>query len=1508
MQWEDDKLRFIAAGEVTLEATQAGNATYLEAKAQRHFMVSRAAHQLRFDPALPQRAAWNRSIDLQAVSDRGLGDIVYSLVSGAATLDGRRLSFLSKDSVAVVRATQAGNILYAPASVEATIQAEESVQLLALNGRFSGSQDDRLSGQLACSNLSSLRDPITYRLKTEPAHGQLSLDALSGAFVFQPEVGFTGSDEFRFCVEQLGEQSPTATVSLLVLAPLVQWRWQGGSTLANGKASLTSAGSSPNPGARAAAATWTDGQGRMLLFGGWGMAVEGGPGLLSDLWRMDPDTGLWSFLGGSTQVQSPRVLPEPGGFGVEGNALTPGGRSESTHWLGADGQLYLFGGYGVDVGGKSGWMGDLWSLDPQSLRWRCLHSAALNANGDAQHPSARAAANGWVDEAGRCMLWGGRGMAGSGSANGSLNDLWAFDPKTQNWSWCGGSRDLNAAGLADGLRAWPSARSQSALWQGLDGMVHLFGGVNSTGVALNDLWSYEPASNRWTLRRAASIKPAVSNIIELGQTSAANWPGARSAASTWRDASGDLWLIGGSGLGISGASGALGDVWRLEAQTLRWSCMKGPLVSGTSPVYADQPGLTSPTLNPGARCQSLLWTDALGRLRLHGGRNAAKIWGDDWQLNLPPLPQLSEVRAQLQPKAQGVEAQPSLQLHAMLRTQNLGSTLWWTLKPNAENAEVMETPHLEITAAVTPMEFLQELAWPLDVDEVFLQCHAENPAGLAHSSIITLRREERAQPPVLTWLSDQAELAEAVERNGRQVPGSLLLSLQLDQPAPQTLSVGVLRSGSAEVQRDYLQPASTVTFLKGQREAFFELQLIDNTLRLDEPNQAKTILLSLEEPAAGLVTLGNHPSIEVRIIDNDAAPVIGLQPQSQFIPLGGSPVTLGVELAAGTAPFTYQWSKNGAILASAKSATMTLPATASSAGIYEVLISNATGRCTSQRAQLCLLQPLPELLSAKVGSSLSLKLTAAAPSSVVLGASALHFQWLRLDGQGEIRVGTDSPTLALSGLRSEDAGLYLCRVSHAYGQADSSLCEVQVVDAPPIINLPETLPTGQVGVPYAHQVQLDEAMGDAASFFSASGLPAGLSIDARGLIRGQPTLAVTNKIVTISARNGFGNSKAVMARLDIAALPADLSGTYLALGTMDGEPLRLDLSVSTAAACSLKASTAAGSVSAKGLAILQSPQATLQAEFALKPAGSPNEVRLRLSLGQNRLGGQCLRAADGTTLGSIAGYRLIWGKNLSPKNEAGYHNLLLDPPQGILGDLDLPQGSGYGAMSLSASTGALSFSGRDALGISYTATSFLGPEGQMALMSSNAAAASRLFGILQFEQTASSPEAAHPLSGSLHWSKGMVSAPNHRTYRGGFDTQVLRAIGGRYRPPVAGQLLMDLPRSAQANAIVVHTQAGLADGRFFLRIDNPSGNLQKIETDPALKLSIHAATGLFTGSFSNNAAAVMRSASFSGMMVPAAEGWKAAGHFLIPALPQAGQTLQGSPILSGQIAIQPIAP
>ena len=138
------------------------------------------------------------------------------------------------------------------------------------------------------------------------------------------------------------------------------WTWVSGSGTHGQKGTYGTQGTadwSNIPGARSTAISWLDSGGRFWLFGGYAYDSAGNFGSLNDLWKYDPTTLEWTWVSGrSTRSQA-------GAYGTQGTADSsniPGARKGAISWIDAQGNLWLFGGYGFDSDGKGGWLNDLW--------------------------------------------------------------------------------------------------------------------------------------------------------------------------------------------------------------------------------------------------------------------------------------------------------------------------------------------------------------------------------------------------------------------------------------------------------------------------------------------------------------------------------------------------------------------------------------------------------------------------------------------------------------------------------------------------------------------------------------------------------------------------------------------------------------------------------------------------------------------------------------------------------------------------------------------------------------------------------------------------------------------------------------------------------------------------------------------------------------------------------------------------------------------------------------------
>jgi hypothetical protein len=146
---------------------------------------------------------------------------------------------------------------------------------------------------------------------------------------------------------------------------------------------------------------------------------------------------------------------------------------------------------------------------------------------------------------------------------------------------------------------------------------------------------------------------------------------------------------------------------------------------------------------------------------------------------------------------------------------------------------------------------------------------------------------------------------------------------------------------------------------------------------------------TVTSPAAVLTALNVPPSILT-------------QPQAQLAGVGDS-VSFSV-VADGSAPFTYQWRRNGDPLAGQTTATLTLAGvTDAAAGSYSVIVTNAYGTVTSTEAALTVLPVVPGVFATGVDAT-----GAALPD----GEADPHYLLLfNPDGENEIAATVHNSTV-----------------------------------------------------------------------------------------------------------------------------------------------------------------------------------------------------------------------------------------------------------------------------------------------------------------------------------------------------------------------------------------------------------------------------------------------------------------------------------------------------------------
>lgn len=176
------------------------------------------------------------------------------------------------------------------------------------------------------------------------------------------------------------------------------------------------------------------------------------------------------------------------------------------------------------------------------------------------------------------------------------------------------------------------------------------------------------------------------------------------------------------------------------------------------------------------------------------------------------------------------------------------------------------------------------------------------------------------------------------------------------------------------------------------------------------------------------------------------APVFAQQPNDEYAIVGGN-VLLSVAVQ-GTAPFGYQWYRNGAVVNGATSPSLALGGLAvANAGDYHVVVTNILGMITSRVAQVTVLSSTSPFVfvhpSDKIideGGSTSLEILAG-------GQRPLFYQWRH---NGTNLPNAKAPLLRLTNAQPSNAGNYDIIVANSSGIIFSRSANL-VVSTPPTI-------------------------------------------------------------------------------------------------------------------------------------------------------------------------------------------------------------------------------------------------------------------------------------------------------------------------------------------------------------------------------------------------------------------------------------------------------------------------
>jgi type IX secretion system substrate protein/galactose oxidase-like protein len=370
------------------------------------------------------------------------------------------------------------------------------------------------------------------------------------------------------------------------------WTWMSGTNTVNDAGDYGTQGvpsSSNRPPARGYGyASWVDLNGNLWMFGG----DKSAGGAFSDLWKYDITGNVWTWMKG------PNITNQAGVYGIQGipaPANNPGARWEcGISWTDTAGDLWLFGGLSY------GTYNDLWRYNIASNNWTWMKGSQLaNQPGTygikgievpSNTPGAREAHCKWEDNNGNLWLFGGQFTDFASYVN--YNDLWRFNPATNNWAWINGDSAGNGSGsygtkcLSLSANQPPAKLETRAAWTDAKGNLWMFGGgIDPFEVQVtNDLWRYCIASNQWTWESGDSLPNPAGNWGTMGVPSPSNKPNGRGGSNGWADPNGHLYLFGGTAAVTSGIV-PYNDLWQYTIDTICGECPEPNAMKDNNPLF-----------------------------------------------------------------------------------------------------------------------------------------------------------------------------------------------------------------------------------------------------------------------------------------------------------------------------------------------------------------------------------------------------------------------------------------------------------------------------------------------------------------------------------------------------------------------------------------------------------------------------------------------------------------------------------------------------------------------------------------------------------------------------------------------------------------------------------------------------------------------------------------------------------------------------------------------------------
>ncbi|MEQ1748611.1 MAG: putative Ig domain-containing protein, partial [Prosthecobacter sp.] len=758
---------------------------------------------------------------------------------------------------------------------------------------------------------------------------------------------------------------------------------------------------------------------------------------------------------------------------------------------------------------------------------------------------------------------------------------------------------------------------------------------------------------------------------------------------------------------------------------------------------------------------------------------------------------------------------------------------------------------------------------------------AANAQTLA-GNLSLIRNPEALEPITIGFAEESFSLLESEP--------ALLISVSLSEPLTTRRTVAISIQHRTTSAADFTLSSTSVVFEPGQTEAIFTLTLTPDNL--DE--QEEVFYLKLADGAGYNLSSGR---MVCTIVDDDEAVQITSPPSSQLVSTG-NPCSLGIEVT-GTPPLTFQWRRDSVDIPGAIFSNYNIEATKlSDGGKYDVVISNRVGSITSPIANVAVMDSAEKFSPALAGANVSLALNINAP------AGAVTYQWARVATSELVTdnariTGSGTKTLKINNISENDEGEYFCGVTLVGGLPGPALSLsspyhwiVIVSEAPELIDLPPL--TGAVAQAFTQPVEFQPGSNRRPASFSATNLPAGLTIDAvSGRLSGTPTVAVTDRSITITATNAIG-SDSITTTITTTPLPVEIIGTFhgyvernvgLSVPENSLEYLAPWPEAELGALFEMT-TTATGSFSGKltyaGTAnsftgAITDVEGILTARALIQRTGKPALIfACVMDASMPELAGAVGNTDPFSGNGSyvpMRAWRQVWTAANPATAYAGNYSFSINPSSDP-GDRS-PGGFGFATCTVPTNGAPFNIKGRLPDGSAFACSSLLGPRGEFVIYQ---ALYTRLGSVLAPGRLATEPESAagdpvfveSPPDGATLY-KPVQTAAAETLYRNGIGPITLRLEGGRAVVTPAGSIVMGLA-DANDNASITFANTGSAtppDTVFRIRVGGATTMKTGIDFNPAkVAVTVKPATAEFSGSFTltdsnpfNNALTLTRPAT-----------------------------------------------